>query len=71
MRSELNQESAMRCFAAALPVLLFAPLSTLSAQDLPTIEPGERVRVMAPDCGVGIGFGRFETWRGDTLGLTR
>ena len=43
----------MRVFTAALTVSLLAPLSTLSAQDPPPLEPGARVRVT----GFSNGFG--------------
>ena len=42
----------MRVIAFVLVASWFVPLSTLLAQDAPTIEPGARVRVTAPDCGV-------------------
>ncbi len=50
-----------------LAVLAFAPLTRVTAQELPPVKPGDRVRVTAPDLGIRKQAATFEAWRGDTL----
>ena len=59
----------MRAFAFALTASLFVPPSILSAQQPPPLEPGARVRVTAPDCGIDEQAGTLQPSRGDTLVL--
>lgn len=57
----------MRALAAVLTLSLLVPFTTLSAQELPPVKPGDRVRVTAPDLGIRKQAATFEAWRGDTL----
>jgi hypothetical protein len=59
----------MRGFTVLLVVSLFVIPSVLSAQQQPPIEPGARVRVTAPDCGLEQQAGTLEPSRGDSLVL--
>ena len=58
----------MRGFTFIIAVSFLVPLTSLSAQQ-PPIEPGSRVRVTAPDCGVSRQATTVEALRGDTLVL--
>ncbi len=59
----------MRDVTCLLAVVSLVPLVTLSAQAPPPVEPGQRVRVTAPELGVRKQAGKFVTLRGDTLVL--
>jgi hypothetical protein len=51
-----------------LVVLALTPLARATAQEQPPpVEPGDRVRVHAPDCRLYQQPTTFEAWRGDTL----
>ena len=58
----------MRRATLLIAVLALTPLATVMAQLQPLpLEPGQRVRVTAPDLGIRKQVGRFEALRGDTL----
>ena len=58
----------MRRATLLIAALALTPLATVMAQLQPSpLEPGQRVRVTAPDLGIRKQVGRFEALRGDTL----
>lgn len=59
----------MRAFTVLTVASLLVVSSTLSAQRPPPIEPGARVRVTAPECGLDQQAGTLQPSRGDTLVL--
>jgi hypothetical protein len=52
-----------------LVVLGFTSFTSATAQEQPPLEPGQRVRVTAPDLAIHNQAGRFEAVRGDSLVL--
>ncbi len=61
----------MRLIVPFLAVLAFLPATSVIAQEqsLP-LEPGQRVRVTAPNLGIRYQLATFEVLRGDTLVVT-
>ena len=62
----------MRCTGTTLfAVSLLVPFASISAQVPTQFEPGQRVRVTAPDCGVRRQTTTVEVLRGDSFALPR
>ena len=58
----------MRGFLFVLTVSVFVPFAILTAQQNP-LQPGSRVRITAPDCGLNQQTGMLDPSLGDTLVL--
>ncbi len=59
----------MRDITAIVAVSLLVSAGGLQAQQSPSIQSGQRVRVTAPDCDLRKQTANLQGWRGDTLEL--